>query len=98
MVILGFCGGRSILKSRRVSGMPMEEVAQGKSGNPSTRNGTSGNPLKDMIKDLDIEWIGNIPYDPQIEAFDFQGKPLIDLPAESRAFRSVEKIMGGLGI
>ncbi|MGA1790655.1 MAG: AAA family ATPase [bacterium] len=69
--------------------VPLDEAAA---------RGQSSNPLKDTITDLKIEWLGNIPDDAQIEAFDFQGKPLIELPPDSGAFKAVEKIMGRIGI
>lgn len=56
------------------------------------------NVLKGMIRNLDIEWLGNIPYDPMIEEFDLQGKPLIGLPMDSLSFKAVEQIMDGLRI
>ena len=54
--------------------------------------------LKGTIESLGIDWLGNIPYDPNIEAFDLQGKPLIGLPTDSGAFMGVQKIMGELRI
>ena len=58
----------------------------------------SNNVLKDFIMDLGIEWLGNIPYDPMIEEFDLQGKPLIGLPLDSLSFKAAEWIMGKLEI
>jgi CO dehydrogenase maturation factor len=60
--------------------------------------GKDSNHLKDTIEELKIEWLGNIPDDHQIERFDLQGIPLIQLPADSGAFKAVEKIMEGIGI
>ena len=60
--------------------------------------GKGSNPLKDTIAELKIEWLGNIPDDPQIERFDLQGIPLIQLPADSGAFKAVEKTMDRIGI
>lgn len=56
------------------------------------------NNLKGMIEDLDIEWLGNIPYDPMVEEFDLKGMPLAELPKDSLSFRAVERIMDRLEI
>ncbi|MEW6443127.1 MAG: AAA family ATPase [bacterium] len=52
--------------------------------------------LEQEIAGCGLPWIGTIPADPQIEALDLSGKPLIELPDSSPAALSCEKIMAAL--
>lgn len=52
--------------------------------------------LEDLIpeftKDAGIEVIGIVPEDEIIKEYDFKGKPLIDLPSDSKALNAVNEI------
>jgi CO dehydrogenase maturation factor len=75
--------------------------AQGENNDSSSINHQPQSPenvLKGMIMDLHIEWLGSIPYDPMIEEFDLQGRPLIGLPMDCLSFKAVEQIMNRLEI
>lgn len=50
----------------------------------------------ERIKEIDMEYLGDVPFDPLLEDFVFQGKPLSELPA-SIAKESVEKFLVKIG-
>ncbi len=66
--------------------------------NQTDKQDTLESALSDTIEKMNISWLGNIPIDPMVEEFDFYGRPLIELPNESMAYRAVERIMDNLGI
>ena len=51
-----------------------------------------------MIEELGVGLLGSIPDDPMVEEFDLIGRPLIELPLDSMAFKSVEVFMDNVGI
>ncbi len=55
--------------------------------------------LDDMVKASDLTLIGMVPEDENIRAFDLEGKPLLELPEDSKAVVAVraiyDKLMGG---
>ncbi len=51
--------------------------------------------LRERIKELEMEYVGNIPYDPQLEELIFRGRTLRDLN-NSSARRSIEEIINRL--
>lgn len=54
-----------------------------------------------LIKKLDdfgISFLGSVPYDENIARFDNEGKSLLELPEDSSAILSLEKILVKLGI
>lgn len=55
-------------------------------------------PFKSFIDELAIPWLGSVPRDCMVEEFDLRGKPLINLPNDSLAYRAVEHIMNKLKI
>jgi CO dehydrogenase maturation factor len=46
--------------------------------------------------ELGLEVIGTVPYDPQLAEIDLEGKPLIELPANSTAVKAVAEIVEAL--
>ncbi|MCL4459269.1 MAG: AAA family ATPase [Chloroflexi bacterium] len=55
-------------------------------------NGDLPEPLQQIIASIRVELIGTIPDDPTIAAFEATGRPLIELPAESIAYKSIRQI------
>jgi CO dehydrogenase maturation factor len=51
-------------------------------------------PLATAIEKLDVELAGTIPSDPVMAEFEFSGRPLIELPADSQVVQSVFQIAG----
>ncbi len=53
--------------------------------------------IQTILNDYGLEMVGMVPEDPQVEEFDFQGKPTIDLGKESKAMQAAygifEKIL-----
>ena len=45
-----------------------------------------------MVKDCGVEFIGTVPEDENIRAFDLVGKPIIELPEDSKAVVAVKEI------
>jgi CO dehydrogenase nickel-insertion accessory protein CooC1 len=50
--------------------------------------------LKTFTEKLDVPLLGTIPADEDISAFEFSGKPLVDLGDESPVYRAIEMMMG----
>lgn len=49
--------------------------------------------LKTFIEKSDIPLLGTIPADDDLSAFEFSGKPLVDLGEDSQVFRSVAQML-----
>jgi CO dehydrogenase maturation factor len=49
-------------------------------------------PLADAIKRAGLELIGTVPEDPAMAEFEFSGRPLVELPAETAVYRAVQKV------
>ncbi len=58
--------------------------------------GELGEKLAAEVEGLDIELAGIIPDDPEVSRFDEEGRPLVDLPADSASRRAVRSIMAGV--
>ncbi len=54
--------------------------------------------LSSPIKDVGMEFLGMIPEDELIHEYDREGKPLIELPADSKAVKAVKDIVEKLKI
>jgi CO dehydrogenase maturation factor len=50
--------------------------------------------LKAFIDKMDVSLLGTIPADDDLAAFEFSGRPLVELGDESQVYQSVEKMMG----
>ena len=50
-------------------------------------------PLQERIDKLDIPFLGTIPADETLMAFEFEGRPLIELGDESPVYQAVAKMM-----
>ena len=49
--------------------------------------------LKAFVEKIPVPLLGTIPADDQLSAFEFSGKPLVDLGDESPVYQSVERMM-----
>ncbi len=49
--------------------------------------------LQSTIGQIDVELAGTIPYDPLMAEFDGNGRPLIEAPLDSAAYRAVQQIV-----
>ncbi len=62
------------------------------------QSGTIGGTIKAAAGAANIEYLGEIPYDPILEEFNFAGKSLLELPEESKAYQAVKgmaaKVLG----
>lgn len=64
-----------------------------------TKTGEAGiDGLKEEIAKTGLDLVGTIPYDVQAVTFDFEGKPLIDLPDDSLSVMAVKAIMEKAGV
>jgi len=50
------------------------------------------------IQATGLELVGTIPYDPLVAEFDLKGKPLYDLPEDSKAVVAVKEIVTKTGL
>ena len=49
-------------------------------------------PLAEFIAAADLDLIGTVPDDPTMAEFEFTGRPLVKLPADSAVYQAVSKI------
>ena len=56
------------------------------------------NVLKETAKEIDIELAGNLPSDKNVMSYNISGKPLLDLPDDSPAYKAVEEIAEKIGL
>ncbi len=64
-------------------------------------NRVSGNEnvkLKEMVKGVNFETVSSLPEDENIFQFDLEGKPVLDLPSDSKAVESVFELLDTLKI
>lgn len=64
-------------------------------------NRVSGNEtvkLKEMVKGVNFETVSSLPEDENILRFDLEGKPVLDLPSESKAVGAVFELLDTLKI
>ena len=54
--------------------------------------------LMEEIQATGLELVGTIPYDPLVAEFDLKGKPLYDLPEDSKAVVAVKEIVTKTGL
>ena len=57
---------------------------------------TSLEMLADMFQDDGLKPAGTIPEDPELEEFDFKGKPSFHLPEENPCLKAAFRIFDGL--
>jgi len=49
-------------------------------------------PLIQLIEQAGLELIGTVPEDPAMAEFEFTGRPLVELPAETAVYQAVQEI------
>ena len=54
--------------------------------------------LEETAKEIDIELAGNLPSDKNVMSYNISGKPLLDLPDDSPAYKAVEEIAEKIGL
>jgi CO dehydrogenase maturation factor len=56
-------------------------------------------PLAQAVEQAGLELVGTVPEDPAMAEFEFTGRPLVELPAETSVYRAVreiaERVVGG---
>jgi len=60
--------------------------------NKVTNDEAVKNALAGMVKDSGVGLIGTVPEDENIRAFDLVGKPIVELPEDSKAVVAVKGI------
>ena len=51
-------------------------------------------PLARAVEQIGLELLGPVPEDPAMAEFEFTGRPLIELPADTAVYRAVREIAG----
>jgi len=51
-------------------------------------------PLAAAVEESGLDLVGTVPADPVMAEFEFTGRPLVELPAESGVYRAVREIAG----
>jgi CO dehydrogenase maturation factor len=51
-------------------------------------------PLAQAVEQADLELVGTVPEDPAMAEFEFTGRPLVELPAETAVYQAVRGIAG----
>lgn len=54
--------------------------------------------LKEKAEEIDMELVGNIPYDENIMNYNLTGRPLLEIPRDSYAYKAVGTIAARLGL
>ena len=54
--------------------------------------------LKKMADDIGLELAGSVPVDENVMSFNMAGKPLLDIPDDSPAYKAVEEIAQRIGL
>ena len=49
-------------------------------------------PLAQAIQDSGLDLLGSVPEDPAMAEFEFTGRPLVELPAETSVVRAVREM------
>ncbi len=49
--------------------------------------------IADKAKELGMTYLGNVPFDPSVEEYNFEGKTLLKLPPDSKALTTVGKML-----
>ncbi|MFQ5711714.1 MAG: AAA family ATPase [Candidatus Geothermarchaeales archaeon] len=52
--------------------------------------------IEEKARKLGMVYLGNIPYDPLLEEFNFEGRSLLELPIDSKAYRESGNMLEGI--
>lgn len=85
---------RGIVTARRMAEMvPGLEIGVGHTYLIVNRlRGEMPAPLAEAVAQTGLELIGTVPEDPAMAEFEFTGRPLVELPAETDVYRAVREI------
>lgn len=50
-------------------------------------------PLLDTIEEIDVNYLGSIPANQELNEFEFTGRPLVELPNDSDVYQAIERMM-----
>jgi CO dehydrogenase maturation factor len=57
-----------------------------------------GGLLKKAAEDIGLELAGSVPVDENVMSFNMTGKPLLDIPDDSPAYKAIEEIAQRIGL
>jgi len=101
LVVISDPSARGILTAGRVNGI-VDELGLSVKRRVLIVNRVQGEGLPDELKAVvgqtGMEFAGTVPSDENIFTFDLSGRPLAELPAESRSVRALYGILDGLDI
>jgi CO dehydrogenase maturation factor len=85
---------RGLITARRMAEMvPELEISVGQTYLIVNRlAGEMPKPLAEAIDETELTLLGTVPNDPAMAEFEFSGRPLIELPADSAVYQAVRKI------
>ena len=84
--------GRTYLVINRLRGGGVPAAGPGRRGAAGGPAGGVPAPLAQAVEQADLELVGTVPEDPAMAEFEFTGRPLVELPAETAVYRAVREI------
>jgi len=54
--------------------------------------------VEEYARELEMDLVGSVPYDEILERYDLEGRPLMELPDDSKAFQGIKGIAGKMGL
>lgn len=101
LLIISDPSARGILTAGRVNGI-VDELGLRVKKRALIVNRVQGNTLpsgiKEVVEQQGLELAGTVPSDENIFEFDLAAKPLVELPADSKAVKALYGILDGLNI
>ena len=85
--------GRTVLVINRLR-WAADSPKMGGGAPPTGPAGGVPAPLAQAVEQADLELVGTVPEDPAMAEFEFTGRPLVELPAETAVYRAVREIAG----
>jgi CO dehydrogenase maturation factor len=52
--------------------------------------------LDEALSQYDMDFIGTVPEDPEVQLFDLEGRPTVELPSENEAMKAAYRIFDGI--
>jgi CO dehydrogenase maturation factor len=100
LVIISDPSYRGVIAAGRIAGFRNElDIELRQAGLVLNRLvGPLAGPLQDQVAALGIPLLGSIPADETVAALEYQGRPVVDLPADSPVYRAVVDIMKKIGV
>ncbi|MEE8167366.1 MAG: AAA family ATPase [Candidatus Hydrothermarchaeales archaeon] len=89
-------GIRTMERIKKVSNEVKSSVKRFHVAANKIQNPEMSSNIEEKASQLDMHYLGSIPYDPVIEEYNFLGKPLLGLPEDSLAYLEAKKMVDSI--